>query len=310
MLDNVLILTMVDLYSGDFMMKKLSVIIPHYNDSRRLKRCLDSIPYNDDIEVIVIDDNSDEEERRRSQDYVESRVCSASFFVNPNTNHSAGTCRNIGLDNASGEWILFADADDYFVNHWYEVVNQYFDSEYDIVFFNTTSVDESTGDNSDRHESVNQLVGDYLRSFNEKSELNLRYHHYVPWGKLIRRSVVQKNGIKFEEIRYSNDLMFCTKLGYCAERIQAVPKLLYCVTSSEGSLTHTKNIESFDTRKRAMFRRYAYLYHHLTKDEMRCIGMKYTGIRYVLSPIKNGYGLKLAIEYVRLAKSLGVSLIV
>ena len=38
-----------------------SIIIPHKNSTKQLQRCLDSIPFRDDLEVIIVDDNSDPE---------------------------------------------------------------------------------------------------------------------------------------------------------------------------------------------------------------------------------------------------------
>ena len=291
-------------------MSELSIIIPHYNDAERLRRCLNSIPIDEDIEVIVVDDNSKPEEQDKARQYVSERISNSLFFVNPNYNHSAGTCRNIGLKNASGKWVLFSDSDDYFIDFFYEKVKGYFDTDYDIVFFESRSREEVFGNASDRHMYYCGLVDDYLRNSEKKNELKLKINNYVPWGKLIRRSLITDNDIIFEEIRYSNDLMFTTKVGAYAKKICADENVIYCVTSSERSLTKIKNRESFDIRKQAMIRRYAFLYNHLTKEEMCLIDMKYMGIRYVLSPIRNGYGIKLAVDYIKLLKDLKVPLII
>lgn len=48
----------------------LSIIIPHHNDSSRLKRLLDSIPIRDNIEVIIIDDHSESEELKNVKELV------------------------------------------------------------------------------------------------------------------------------------------------------------------------------------------------------------------------------------------------
>lgn len=291
-------------------MINLSIIIPHYNDSNRLERCLASIPKMENMEIIVVDDNSSETEQQKAKKIVSDRAGEATFLVNPEETHSAGVCRNIGLEHAKGKWVFFSDADDFLTDSFCESIKKYMDSDYDAVFFGTTSVDELTGELSDRHDLLSRLVNDFSKNEDKTSELYLRYHHYGPVAKMIRRELIVKNDIRFEGIRYSNDLMFSTKVGYYAKKIKADKGVIYCITSTEGSLTKIKNIESFDTRKRAMIRRYAFLYHHLTKDEMRMIDMKYTGIRYVLSPIKSGYGIKLAFEYLKLIKSLKAPLVI
>lgn len=290
-------------------MIKLSIIIPHYNDSKRLKRLLDTIPLNEETEVLVIDDNSDIAEQEIAKGITTEHSANSYFFVNKNKeSHSAGACRNIGLDHATGEWVLFSDADDFFTEDIYESVCRYFDSDYDVVFWGTTSRSETTGELSERHKTSNRLVNEFCDNPQKETELNLRYHHYTPWGKLIRKKLIDENGIRFEEIRYSNDLLFSTKVGFYAKEIHADRRVIYCVTSSDGTLTKIKNRESFDIRKQALIRRYSFLYHSISKEDMRIIGLKNAGLRYVLSPVRNGYGLKPAVAYYKLLKELGVPL--
>lgn len=89
-------------------MPSVSVIIPSYNAERWIKSTLDSVlaqTYSD-IEIIVIDDGStDDTVSVVSKNYPEIKLISQ-------TNQGVAAARNKGIENASGEWIAFLDADD------------------------------------------------------------------------------------------------------------------------------------------------------------------------------------------------------
>ena len=127
----------------------LTIIIPHYNIPHMLKKLLDTIPVRDDIQVIVIDDNSNVE-----LEFYASLIIKyphVTFLTNETGVNSAGTCRNTGLNHATGRWVLFADADDYFTDDFLSIISEYVESDYDTVYFSPTSIDLTTGNKSDRH---------------------------------------------------------------------------------------------------------------------------------------------------------------
>ena len=86
-----------------------SLVIPHKNTPKLLQRCLESIPQREDVEVIVVDDNSDE----HLKPYV-NRHDVILLDIGSDWSKGAGRARNIGLSQAKGRWVLFADADDYY----------------------------------------------------------------------------------------------------------------------------------------------------------------------------------------------------
>ena len=87
-----------------------SIIIPHKNNLELLRRCLISIPNRTDIQRIVVDDCSAQstvKELLKLED-------NSTKIILTTENKGAGYARNIGLKNAVGEWIVFADSDDTF----------------------------------------------------------------------------------------------------------------------------------------------------------------------------------------------------
>src|SRR5699024_10237892 len=227
-----------------------------------------SIHQIDYIETIVIDDNSNKLEyshfkRLREQ----KRYNNVTFLENDTNIKGAGACRNIGLSHARGKWILFADDDDYFAEKLNVSIEEYMNSDYDIVYFTPTSIQEDTNKLSIRHEPYEDLINSYL-SNNKDSELFLRYKFYVPWSKLIRKELIDQHNIRFDEIIASNDVMFSTKIGYYAKKITVTKSIIYCVTRSKGSLTTTKSREIFQARFKAFVNQYNFLNKKIDKNEI------------------------------------------
>lgn len=213
-------------------MVKYTVIIPHYDIPELLIRCLKSIPVSKDIQVIVVDDNSPNSESyiekypELSRPYLE--------FIRTTEGRGAGYARNVGLDHAKGKWLLFADADDFFVENAFDMIRSYENCDADVIYFKKKSVSsDDVTQLSNRDEKLNVLIDNYL----EKSdELNLRVKYWVPWGKMISRNFVSEKRIRFDEVKYSNDLFFSVYVGINANVIRADKRELYVVTSRNGSL--------------------------------------------------------------------------
>ena len=151
----------------------LSIIIPHYNTPKLLDKMLSSIPKRNDIQVIVVDDNSDLCGRELSE--LKAKYGNIEMYTSPYSTHSTGLCRNVGIERACGRWIMFGDADDYYVEGWLEKIEPFFDSDYDLLYFLPTSVDLETGKCGTRHEMYVGKMQEYLHNPCKESELVLRY---------------------------------------------------------------------------------------------------------------------------------------
>src|SRR5690606_22590995 len=94
-----------------FIMPKVSVIIPVYNTENYLRECLDSILAQTftDFEVLLINDGSTDSSGKICDEYAEK---DSRIKVFHKENGGVSSARNLGLDNAKGEWICFVDSDD------------------------------------------------------------------------------------------------------------------------------------------------------------------------------------------------------
>lgn len=243
-----------------------SIIIPHYNIPDLLMRCLNSIPVREDVQVIVVDDNSPE------ADTYQERYPSLSRpyldFFRTTKGGGAGYARNIGMERAKGKWLIFADADDLFVDNFDTVLNLFpIDETADIVFFKNKNVlSDDILTPSSHADYLNDLITHYLET---GDDTGVRCQHYVPWGKIIKHSFIRVNSIVFDEIPFANDVCFSIAAGCKAQSIRIQDTYLYLYTLRTGSLCteFAQKPGELETRSEAMFRAQKIIYesgHHIS----------------------------------------------
>lgn len=113
---------------------QFSVIVPIYNAEKTIRKCVDSILHqtHSQFELLLIDDGSDDASGGICDEYAQQDKRIRVFHQ---INHGVSSARNVGIDAASNDWILFADADDTVNPEW-------------ISRFNTAIV-SNTGDSDD-----------------------------------------------------------------------------------------------------------------------------------------------------------------
>lgn len=288
-------------------MKEISVIIPHYNSFECIYRLLDSIPIDSKIEVIVVDDksNSDPGALLKLEQYV---VQKGWIFIHNQTNgKGAGCARNLGMEAAEGEWLLFADSDDFFLKDTFSCVLAAINTDADIVFFPPTGICTDSDQAATRHLEYAANVKRYLARPDHRNEIRLRYMMGPPWSKLVRRKLITDNRIQFDHTLVSNDLMFSTKAGYYAGAIAADPHCIYCVTQqSGGTLTTSKNAANFETRARVQAAYSSFLRKRLPKDDYDRLPVG--SAVFFVRALQGGYGIGEALRVMKMLKGKHVPL--
>lgn len=89
----------------------ISIIIPVYNTEKYIRRCIDSVIAQSykEWELILVDDGSTDKSGEICDEYAEKDERIRVFHK---TNGGASSARNVGLDNATGDWVYFCDSDD------------------------------------------------------------------------------------------------------------------------------------------------------------------------------------------------------
>lgn len=241
-------------------MIKYSVIIPHYNIPLLLERLLNSIPARDDIEIIVVDDCSPGADNYLSK-YSFLSKDNVSFIIS-DRNGGGGYARNIGLNNAKGKWIIFADSDDFFCDGAFDVFDKYYNCEHDVVYYNIKSVlSDNPSVEAKRADPKNLLFENYVH---EKDDKLFRYYYPEPWGKMAKKDFIEKNHILFDETRVCNDYFYSMQVGCLARTIGIVDEKVYALTYREGSVSsgYADTLEKLEIRLKATLKAQLFLKNH------------------------------------------------
>lgn len=226
-------------------MPKLSIIIPVYNIEKYISNCLNSIlsqPFQD-FEVICVNDGSTDNSLSELQKYRnDERV-----IIIDKKNEGSGVARNSALAIARGEYVFFVDGDDWIEeNSLQKMVDEADRLKTDILVFGGLSYYEGKGQNGGY--SANKLPKKYLNKVVSAKDIKKDIFKFpsTAWTKLYRREFLQKNGIKFQEIKVGQDQLPFFHSMILAARIAILPQNLYCYRKNrKGAVTAVKKKKNF-----------------------------------------------------------------
>lgn len=235
----------------------VSVIVPIYNKEKELGRCIDSITNQtySDLEIILVNDGSTDNSLTICNMYekTDSRI-----EVINKENGGVSTARNSGLKKATGEWIMFVDPDDMLLTDCIErliqgvrdsdvIVSGYYskdisNSSYDTIISNYITYDRFGYFKDDcfflNNPTDLRCVGNakkdlYIRLFNIYNNGTRLVGIGVPWGRLIKASLLISHGIRYDEKLYRmQDYIFNMHVFYHAKCICYLNEPLYIYNSS------------------------------------------------------------------------------
>lgn len=219
---------------------KISVIVPVFNVEDYLNYSLDSILNQtlEDIEVICVDDGSTDNSLNILKDYAKK---DERIKIISKENEGQGTARNVGIDNAQGEFIAFVDSDDFIDKTMFEkLYNESVNKNLDLVMCKVSSFDNET------HEINDNLWYYSLKCFNgfKKDVFNnqdtKKFTHLIsvtPYNKLYRNSFIQKNSIRFPDKYIFEDEVFFYNVYLKSKRIALVNENLYYYRTNRAGST-------------------------------------------------------------------------
>lgn len=203
-------------------MKTVSIIIPVYNSEQTLSKCLDSVLSSTymDIEVLLLDDGSKDNSLSICRKYAEkdSRV-----RVFHHDNHGVSYTRNRGLDEATGEYIMFVDSDDTISPTWVEAYAEAIEiSEADMVIGGMTEIDVN-GCYDERNPQVTGNIEVKIWEYISDGKLNV--FGYIP-NKIYKKNLVEN--VRFDEkMTVQEDMDFAIRISETASKIFAFKETGY-----------------------------------------------------------------------------------
>lgn len=196
------------------MKPELSIIVPVYNTSKYLQKCLDSIINQTlkKIEIIIINDGSTDNSEEIVLNYLrkDTRI---QYYKQENKGVSSA--RNKGIELSKSEYIIFVDSDDFIdLNLVEDTLEKIKQEELDIVFFGIKSVDQNGKIKNYIEINKNNLISDvFFRSY--------------PVNKIYRKKLFIENNIKFPLGKKYEDIYTIPRVILSTKKIGYIDRYYY-----------------------------------------------------------------------------------
>ena len=189
---------------------KISVVVPVYNCEKYIERAIESVIKQtyDNWELIIVNDGSKDSSLQIAQKFAGK---DARIKVIDRENRGVSVARNIGIDEASGDLLMFLDADDFLADNAVldRFVNVMKHEEADIVVGNYERLWNGRRFAAASHTSFSELNPD-SEDFRFQGFFSVGTLSYV-WRKLYRKQFLEKNEAVFENLPYAEDKLFNMK---------------------------------------------------------------------------------------------------
>ena len=223
---------------------KISIILPVYNVEKYIDETMNSIINQtmpiEDIEVIFVDDNSTDNSREIIKLYTNKYKHFKGVFLECNSG-SCGKPRNIGIDYITGEYVIFGDPDDIFLNDACEkLYNCAKKNDSDIVMGKFIQFD-SKGTSYDKMDKIltNEIINCKIEEYPDLLKTS-----YNMMKKIYKSSYVKEKKLFFPENVISQDSVFTVESFFKANKISYIPEFIfkYRIREEEKNLSATQKI--------------------------------------------------------------------
>ena len=209
-----------------------SVIIPVYNAERTLRRCLDSLVGQQfsDYELLLINDGSTDDSDAICREYANTYPC-VRYFAKENGGVSSA--RNLGLEQAEGEYILFVDSDDYVSENYFASLSDALENAAaDLLLFGYRNFGgvSTEWDTGVFYENTEVGVAEQI------SSAMRQYLFSSLWSKAFKRQIIEQHNIRFaNDLAIGEDQAFIFTYAMHIRSIGSIGYHLYNVDVSDGN---------------------------------------------------------------------------
>lgn len=208
---------------------KFSIIVPVYNVDKYLRQCVNSVERQDykNYEIILVDDGSTDDSPIICDEFKQKNTA---IKVIHKKNGGLSDARNIGTEQAKGEYVIYLDSDDYwndtaFLSKIYTLIDA---DKPDLLVFGYKKV----LDNRDMFSYIPHSKSDSVEELVKAGEFNI-----CAWDKVVKRELLISNNIFFRKNVYSEDMEWCSLLFKYVEKISILSETPYSYRQRTGSIT-------------------------------------------------------------------------
>lgn len=218
---------------------KISTIIPIYNASNFLDKCINSIlqAQIEEVanEIILVDDGSTDNSLEICEMYANSHK---NIKVYSQENQGPSVARNLGIEKAIGEYITFVDSDDYVEEDYFLVINKYLftGANQDIIIFGFNKITQKT---SEKNFFPNEILNrqDILKKLQNTSDSMPLF--WYPVTKIYKASLIKDLNFN-SHINIGEDTIFNIEAMALSQNVLIINDCLYNYVFNKDSLTSIK----------------------------------------------------------------------
>lgn len=208
---------------------KVSIVIPIFNAEKYLDACLSGLTGQSykDLEIILVNDGSADKSLDicRMHEQRDARI----KVISKDKSEGAGPARNSGIDNATGDYLMFLDADDRISEHMVEkLLSAVTEADADVAVCAYSTFIEGT---SDKNDEIFRMDASVLKT---KAEVRAFFASLFPegfagylWNKIYKAELIHKNNLRFPPMRRLQDGVFNVEFFDCAEKCVIIEDVLY-----------------------------------------------------------------------------------
>ena len=218
-------------------MLKMSIVVAVYNTEKYLKKCLDSIEKQNykNLEVLMVNDGSTDASGKILREYMQK---DKRFKLFEQENQGPGGAKNTGLENATGDYIIFIDSDDWIENDFIEkMLKKAEEKDYDIVYCDWIEEDEQG-----KQIKIGKISENKDKTLEEIVKMNMT--EKIPCGasrKIIKREIIEHSRARFSTMLSGEEFYYTLKTILEAKNVGFTQGVYYHYVQRKASQSRLKN---------------------------------------------------------------------